>query len=462
MFETDKMILTGAGASIPLNIPGMQGMAIQFKKYIKKEQSFSKVYKQLIKHGASEDIEKILEFANEITEFTSRPISSFIESCVAPQQGDTLNKYKRRRDADIKAVRNFRNVLFSWISNTCLGFERNKAEIIYGELIETLTERQIPVYTTNYDAVLDYVATRRGISVADNFIKNSIGRLFWDKDLRAFNQEGLKLINIHGSIQWHGSDDGKIEKIPQPATVNREGQPLSQLMIFPTRFKDIYQQNYFPLYASFIRTLGRAKVLFVIGHSLRDEYLLAAIRERLRDEYFYLVVIDPDFPTEHEITDGPSDPRCKRVFHIKKTIESVYPILIQAIKEVTIKYFPNYMAELVQGIKRNKTDKLKISSTKLLSVLGKEIKINLEIETYIGNGIIKVWLEINKDSNSRENLSFDMIPDRTNLKGYVKETTILTMKIPNTVELGNHNLCIGLEAHDGQFVATDSRPIKIK
>ncbi len=55
-------------------------------------------------------------------------------------------------------------------------------------------------------------------------------------------------------------------------------------MITPTVFKDIYQPPYYTLYDRFQETLKKSKLLIIVGHSLRDEWLRGAIVEHLDKE----------------------------------------------------------------------------------------------------------------------------------------------------------------------------------
>lgn len=288
------MLLTGAGASVPVGVPAMAGMASAFKESLRSRSSLTDTYDLLLELGAKPDVESLLELSNTLSESLAGGVKQLYEEASSPRGGSRHLRQFRRRVADHRAeISTFRTALLKSITHMCLGFDREHARDLYGPLVADLARYGVPVFTTNYDAVLEEAAQSRQIPIKDNFVRSSRGRWFWDPSLNAFYGDGLRLVQIHGSIQWYRDPSGRVEKIRQPATVSIEGEPLDQLVIFPTRFKDIYSTNYFPLYSSYTRTLGQARVLIVIGHSLRDEYLTAAIRDRLRDESFSLVLIDP-------------------------------------------------------------------------------------------------------------------------------------------------------------------------
>jgi len=449
MYESDIVVLTGAGASIPVGIPGMAGMAKEFRQGLSNNSEIYEGYEIIRDLKISEDIEDILQIVNFLVEFPKHTVNAFVENCIAPRGGEgNLSSYRDRRDSDVQKISKLREELLRYITTKCLRYNRKKAKIIYQKLVKKLAENDIPVYTTNYDAVFNHAAHLNNIPVIDNFVADKFGREYWDTSLNAFYNEGFKLIKIHGSIQWHATKDGRIEKISQPATVNQEGEELQQLLIFPTRFKDIYTQNYFPLYSSFTRTLGQSKLLIVIGHSLRDEYLLAAIRDRLRDKNFRLVVIAPDFPMRKKLIVGNGQIR-DRILHISNSIEDVFPLIIQVVDGFSVDNIFEHLETTISKIRHNKKESIHLDPPPRWISSGDMIETELQIESLIG-GTIEFYFYPEKLKSKKIKLeAFFEDSNSDNIFGKHNLKIPLKIKLPSEISDGKHYLNIDLVGHDG-------------
>ena len=83
MNEQMLMVLFGAGASCPVGIPGMAGMAKQFSDDLRKGSKERGGYEALRDYGAGDDLEELLQLANEVTDFDGRELSQFVDAAVA-------------------------------------------------------------------------------------------------------------------------------------------------------------------------------------------------------------------------------------------------------------------------------------------------------------------------------------------------------------------------------------------
>lgn len=454
MFDADIMLLTGAGASIPVQIPGMAGMVREFKNNHPQRDPARRAYENTRELGVPDDLEEVLQFCNRLTELRSQEISKVIHKAVAPRGGKKLKAFKRQFAAEIREAERLKAALIRWIGRTCLRFDRSAAESLYSEIVALLARQAIPVFTTNYDGVLDVVAERQGIPVADNFVENEVGRKFWDPSHRAFSGDGLRLVKMHGSIYWHStSDGGAIEKLRQPAPENAEGEALEQLLIFPTRFKDIYQQNYFPLYSAFTRTLGVATTLVVIGHSLRDEYLLAAIRERLKDASFGLVIVDVEMPPVARELEG-------RILFLEGGVEQYQPLLCRALSDHAPSGpgFFSYLEGAQEAIRRGRKEKIRcLDGVPSFVSPGERLQVSLELETLSseykwGAALLvnKKWIELHRSG--------------TVLKGYGTKRVSLAFDLPDEIERGgSYPLRFSLwDQRTGKQAASSRRTVRVR
>ncbi len=464
MNSKDFVVLTGAGASVPVGIPAMGGMASEFKKHVKGT-GHESTYELLLSLGASQDIEDLLQIASEVFRFSAGPLKKLSEGAVAPREGKALSDFRRRIRENVNDINQFRSALIRWISQRCLDFERERADFLYGEMLAYLESQSISVFTTNYDAVFEEVALRRRIRVSDNFLPDEYGRLFWDDSLFSYQGEGLNLINIHGSIRWHASEDGRVEKIPQPAEVNREGQQLEQLLIFPTRFKDIYRRQFFPLYTMFTRALVNAELILVIGHSLRDEYLLAAIRERLRSGGFKLILVDPAFSAEKELRNSVGDSQWNDgVLHIRRPFEEARPIVNQIVKERSVEAAFSKAKEAVDLLRRGRKDKIEIKKSDLWVDRGQSQETMISIDTVKAGGVVRLWIDIDQSGKRRIDLPIkvDGVTKDWAIDGVIRDERKVFWDIPSGLPAGSYKLTAVIQNANNFVLARDERTIKVK
>lgn len=463
--NTQLIILTGAGASIPVGIPGMVGMAEAFSDEIAGGTPQRKGFDALLDFGAGTDVEELLQLANAICNYPHDHLSKFIDNCfrAAGDNPTALAAFNRRRNTVVSHVGAFRSHLLDWITQKCLEFDRDAANRIYGDIVGALVNGDTTVFTTNYDGVLDHVAEERGIAVSDNFRQKG-RRFYWDPSLASFENPGLRIVRIHGSIHWHASPDGLIERLDPPTNRNSKGEVLERLLIVPTKFKDIYQRNFFPLYTRFLGALGQASTLIVIGHSLRDEYLLAAIRDRLRDPGFRLIIIDPVSPAGSELTGGvrKSEPQ---VVHLKGGVEDFLPLLLQLIREPD----PPRVFELARGAarlrKRIRKPKINIENLPTWVDGGSIQRIKIEVQTAVGGVLLEAQMEFDAGSNQLNDLTDRVrrtFPNNGRFDGFHQITRTFPYRIPKSISKGPHVFHVQLVDDSGAVVARAKRQFKLR
>ena len=465
MNNNQLIILTGAGASIPLGIPGMAGMAKAFSRDIPSGTPQRKGLDALREFGAGTDVEELLQLANAISAYPRDHLSEFIDHCVraAGDNPTALAAFSRRRNAVVSHVREFRRHLLNWITQTCLAFNRDAADRIYGDIVGALVNGGITVFTTNYDSVLDHVAEERGITVSDNFRKEG-RRFYWDPSLASFENPGLRIVRIHGSIHWHASPDGRIEKLDPPTNYNSKGEILERLLIVPTRFKDIYQRNYFPLYTTFLEALGQASTLIVVGHSLRDEYLLAAVRDRLRDPGFRLIIVDPAFPAESELTAGAggSEPQ---IVHLRGGVEHFRPLLLQLLREpdsTRVFELAWGAAKLLRTLRKPKID---ITNLPAWVDGGSVQSLKIDVQTAVGGVLLEAKIELDAGSNDFHNLTDRVrgaFPNNGRFDGFHLVTRKFRYRIPKSFSKGPHVFHVQLVDDGGSVVAKAKRQFRLR
>lgn len=147
----------------------------------------------------------------------------------------------------------------------------------------------IPVFTTNYDNVIEVLAEKLGLTCHHGFFEKRNERKFaWSASrlhqLPLKNESHalppppgfrgeLVLFKLHGSLDWYRETSGEVVSLAYPPRDHFEAVAL-----YPAETKLIFQDPYFTSFMYFDECLRSAKLLVVIGYSFTD----AALRERLR------------------------------------------------------------------------------------------------------------------------------------------------------------------------------------
>jgi hypothetical protein len=136
----------------------------------------------------------------------------------------------------------------------------------------------------------------READVNDGFEKNPGGRvLLTPSALRAESQSpAIKLVKLHGSIDWKKTADGEVMLAEGPVgTVTRRWERITgDAMVFPTRNKSASSRPFFELLSIFADMLRETQFWLVIGYSFRDESLRRLFLDTLGEQR-YLVLMSP-------------------------------------------------------------------------------------------------------------------------------------------------------------------------
>jgi hypothetical protein len=397
--ESDVVFLFGAGVSVPVGVPAMQGMFTGFLN--KSKSSITAPEKRACSFfvdelGVPKDLEEFLLAANSITEYSGTTLRQLVERSVSTRKdAKVVRECRRRLEKHAADAAGVRASILRFMARTCFQFDREKAIATFRPLVTAVAEHGYPVYTTNYDFALEYVAEQSDIAIHDNFLQAG-QRFLWNPEIDFPLGDGLTIVKLHGSVTWYSDSDGDIEKLNHYTDINTVGKNVERLVIAPTRFKDIYAQHFFALYSHFLAALGVARVLVIAGHSLRDDYLRAAIVERCRRGNFSLVVIDPKFPDllarevrpERAGTAG-------AVTHVPKKFEDFADEMASIARSATPTEIAAACASVVHQCARS--NKLAIKGNVGALKAGATRELTASVDAYLSKSdkpaYVRVWLE---------------------------------------------------------------------
>ena len=304
------MIFLGAGASKPFGIPTLE--------------EFSKIVCDKLEALGHKDV--LVRIRDSLKEFNLsldfESLYSILEGLVNPQMAVTyagpLTAYLIGKKDDLpksydysKVLRDLRKEIYKQCRVDSERFkvvegcyekllevtEKNtSSESIYNNPPQTVSIGKV-FATTNYDMSLELYFYRKNTQVIDGFEETGGFVKYYNPSLLLNPYESKNsrtIIKLHGSIFQFLKGDQMIKTKLDPSS---KALPFkinvgSEMMIYPTREKDVLIEPYFSFFSTF-KNINWSKLL-VIGYSFRDEPINNAIIERMKiDENSQLIVIDP-------------------------------------------------------------------------------------------------------------------------------------------------------------------------
>jgi hypothetical protein len=305
------LFLTGAGASVALG----RATSAQFVKSffssarvreLADRDKTAYAFTSFVQFKPEADIEKILSYLEENVSAGERfrSDSEFVKRA--------LYGNASALDPFIALNRDLRDALYKEIMDHFSDVDAERAGQLYKPLLADFIDwfrevpgvgPTIPFFTLNYDTAIEGAASALGLRIVDGLMsmRAAIG-LRWSRTAFESYQEqpnevSVVLFKLHGSVRWGRSERGGKEIISelQPLVGLNPGA-YKQAVIYPTLGPKPVGDEPFHTGYRFLRTcLGNAKVLFVIGCSLRDGEIQDSICDAMDDNPdLHIVSIAPD------------------------------------------------------------------------------------------------------------------------------------------------------------------------
>jgi hypothetical protein len=153
----------------------------------------------------------------------------------------------------------------------------------------------ITIATLNYDLAIEQLASSRAVDVQTGIERWVHNRTWGWKD------DGLRLLKLHGSIDWCWDAAGKKNGEMPRKTIEISEKPHDDhrqpAVLFGQRGKLRAEGPFLSLLAEFERFLADAAELIVVGYSFRDEHINETIRHwTAEDSGRTITIVDPSFP----------------------------------------------------------------------------------------------------------------------------------------------------------------------
>jgi hypothetical protein len=296
-----KIILfTGAGIGVPVGLPTTSDFATTITKIKNNNPLLKYVFEYL--GESSNDIEKLLFTLEELNSDDNATFNIIKNLMLKTNVPEDASKYIDLDDnlpetAKIKnsihefnaQVKNAIVFIKKEIYNKLNNFDRMKAFYLYYNLFKEIKTAapgyKLSFYTANYDLTFDEAFHREtakwdeiGINKLNDLFVEKRGRLILDKSIHN-DEESIKYVKIHGSLNWHYDIDNNITK---SGGVTIPDNPNAMPLIYPG-FKGFIDYEPFKTFHDHLASdLDEAYAVIFIGFAFRDQYINFMLENALR------------------------------------------------------------------------------------------------------------------------------------------------------------------------------------
>jgi len=297
------VLFLGAGASAPFGYPTTEKFVGGLKAEI--GDSVEGIFlSNILRMPEVKDIEQVLEVLKALYVFNKNPLKEYVTTFTTTINLPNLStnvfdqmKIAERLEDKIKSDV-FRQYEFS-------SLRINEIKDAYGPLIEMLFnlrgDNELPIFTTNYDRVIEEFCYREGINCIDGFKRNpQTEEIEWNSKefkRRPRRKRIIKLYKIHGSLSWRRKRDGMFVRVGPEERTRGTQRYEKNLVLFPTekltneveRLMIPEKEPYGLLHILFREVLKESEVAVFIGFSFRDAYINDIIISEMNNKKMLIV-----------------------------------------------------------------------------------------------------------------------------------------------------------------------------
>lgn len=294
-------------------VPGITDFIELIKKEIEDYYSF-KGENHYINY---EDIYNTIEqlYDSEYREFENPAVQPFID-IIKEKSSKILDKEKYQRKIDLKfnelvseTLNYIRDIIWRMLDKSPKNYSKLS---IFREIAEDENINFLDIFTLNHDLVLEKAFSNWKMDYNNGFSKPINNIKYWDESLIYQNKEKIKILKLHGSINWFRfrplDRDWSDERIGIPKaddffnTVNPEekaqlptdGRPLFLVGTF-NKMLQYTSGIYTTLFSEFNRSMNNSSILLVSGYGFGDKGINNRIIEWIYSlEEKHIIIIHPD------------------------------------------------------------------------------------------------------------------------------------------------------------------------
>jgi hypothetical protein len=265
--DPEVIFFLGAGASVKAGVPDTFGFVEAFREKISLQPENLRALDKILevlkewkrRQGDMEgkvDIELLLETIERLENRNQDVLLRFHDV-----RGYVLEGYADKRP--------LRDELKDFIKEAGIlrGSKIRYLEPLLGFIAEY---RPLDIFSVNYDICIEQLCNVYKKDYTDGF------ELKWNPKLFEKTDVDVRLYKLHGSVMWYRTDRGDYVKIPVMSKKAEAdlitGERAETLILYPVQ-KWEYAEPLLELLMELKKRLEKAKFLFVVGYSFRDDHI---------------------------------------------------------------------------------------------------------------------------------------------------------------------------------------------
>lgn len=306
MAKAKVILLTGAGASVPLGLYTTSLFLNEFTTRwwpLEADHELVKELRQAVntQYGDIEDLLALLE----------RQVTAADVLLADPRfVRDVLQNNRQRIGEYIHVATQLRDTIYDKVIEHYSHVDAHRAAALYDPLLGQFLKRfhdipelgqTLPFFTLNYDVAVESAASMLELQLVDGLeVRPGSVERQWTPDAFTRYEEkpgklNVVLVKLHGSVRW-GYDRSNANSIVELSRgVGRDPGMYRHAVLYPARTpKAIDEEPFRTGFRCFRECLRSARVLVAIGTSFRDPEVNAALRDGMEENPdLHLIVVDP-------------------------------------------------------------------------------------------------------------------------------------------------------------------------
>lgn len=331
IYKQPLIFFLGAGASVPLG----KKTTVEFYEWLASPESFEEMGDHRPLFSFSSIFQNVKPSDEVSKELDVEAILDFLEELIRAgelvekyEDADSLKQLREKAEertgikarlisslsvATLKENKQLRDLIKDSVISHYCEVDENEAFGLYEPFFEmagslltgeygiprpTEVSFTLPVFTTNYDLVIEkaYEHPKSCLKLIDGFEREKRAIPQWSSlAYQDYEPSGHSVIlfKLHGSVDWHLTPAGSIQRIEAK---QRDPGQLKTTLIYPSRQKrEIHDEPFRTSYDYLFACLAHAKVCVIIGFSFRDQEIVEQFRAAIGvNENLSLLIADPN------------------------------------------------------------------------------------------------------------------------------------------------------------------------
>ena len=248
------------------------------------------------------DIEHVLELLRALKVFKLHPLKEFVQKYqptfnVPSVSNNNLEQFLRLVESLEDEIQSDIYRQYEFIPNTI-----NVITQAYFPLLDMIYKtsnlNQIPIFTTNYDRVIEEFCNHTSITCIDGFKKGANTEDFvWQpadfaKESKKAKQI-VKLFKLHGSLNWRRRSDGTPVKVGAEERTRGTRRFIENVLIYPAEKVKPETEPFSSLHEWFKNVFNESRIVIFIGFAFRDRYLNEIISQGSKSKGKQLIIVSP-------------------------------------------------------------------------------------------------------------------------------------------------------------------------